>query len=382
MVPLKVVVVAGARPNFVKVAPILKVMKAQPNYFVPVLVHTGQHYDSEMSDVFFSDLEMHKPDHYLGVGSGTHAQQMANVMLALEEVLDREEPMWVVVVGDVNSTAAAALTAVKKGIRTAHVEAGLRSYDRTMPEEISRIVTDSVCDLLLTPSEDADRNLQREGIPEARILRVGNVMIDSLVEHLSAARALRAWQKEGLEERSYILVTLHRPSNVDSLENLAQIIDALRDAAKELPVLFTIHPRTASRLSSICESKTTDDSLHLSAPLGYLSFISVLSGARLVLTDSGGVQEEASFLGVPCLTLRDNTERPVTILHGTNTLIGKDPCRIAPSISEKLKGPFQKPCSIPMWDGHSAERIARGLLRASQSENQTLGGKSKWPRSL
>jgi UDP-N-acetylglucosamine 2-epimerase (non-hydrolysing) len=360
--PLKVLVVAGARPNFVKVAPILRAMAARPEYFLPILVHTGQHYDSNMSDVFFQDLAVPRPDHFLGVGSGTHAEQVARVMIALETILDMEAPQWVVVVGDVNSTMAAALTAVKKGIRTAHVEAGLRSYDRTMPEEINRIVTDAVCDLLLTPSEDADRNLRREGIPNTRIVRVGNVMIDSLMEQLPAARSLRAWEPHEFEEKRYILATLHRPSNVDDLENLARIVAALADIAREIPVFFPVHPRTAMRLKS---TSTTADGVRFSAPLGYRAFISVLSGARLVLTDSGGVQEESSFLGVPCLTLRDSTERPVTIQRGTNILLGKDATRIAPTIREHLTQVLPKPCSIPLWDGHAAERILKSLLDSS-----------------
>lgn len=366
MNPLKVVLVAGARPNFIKVAPILKAMNARPEHFSPVLVHTGQHYDPEMADTFFRDLAIPAADHCLGIGSGTHAEQTAKVMLAFERVLEMEKPSWVVVVGDVNSTVAAALTAVKKGVRTAHVEAGLRSYDRTMPEEINRIVTDVVSDLLLTPSEDACNNLRREGIPEARIVRVGNVMIDSIVEHLSTARALRAWEKEGFEEGRYLIVTLHRPSNVDDPDNLAQIVAALRDVAKHIPVLFTVHPRTAIILKSICKTETVEDPLRLSAPLGYLSFISFLSAARLVLTDSGGIQEEASFLGVACLTLRATTERPVTVSHGTNMLIGTDPRIIVPIVREQLNSPPPRPCSIPMWDGHTAERIATALLRASQ----------------
>lgn len=360
------VIVAGARPNFVKVAPILKVMNAQPEQFQTVLVHTGQHYDDEMSGAIFRDLALDMPDHCLGVGSGTHAEQTAKVMLALDRVLDMEEPNWVVVVGDINSTAAAALTAVKKGIHTAHVESGLRSNDRTMPEEINRIVTDALCDLLLTPSEDADINLRREGIPEARIMRVGNVMIDSLVEHLPAARTLRAWEKAGFEEKGYVLVTLHRPSNVDDPEVLAQIVGALTRVAHDIPVLFPVHPRTAARLDSICVIKSSNGRLHLSAPWGYLGFLSALSGARVVLTDSGGVQEEASFLGVPCLTFRNSTERPVTVKYGTNKLIGQDPSRIVSSIGEQLRDSFTKPCSIPMWDGHTAQRIATTLLRVSQ----------------
>ncbi|MGH7831222.1 MAG: UDP-N-acetyl glucosamine 2-epimerase, partial [Candidatus Binatia bacterium] len=235
MGPLKVMLVAGARPNFVKIAPILKVMKNQPERFLPVLVHTGQHYDEAMSEAFFRDLALDPPDYHLGVGSGSHAQQTAQVMLALEKVLEREKPAWVVVVGDVNSTAAAAITAVKMGHLTAHVEAGLRSFDRAMPEEVNRVLTDAICHLLLTPSEDADQNLLREGIPETRIVRVGNVMIDSLVEHLSEARLLRAWEREGLAEWRYILVTLHRPSNVDDTESLTKIVDALEKAARKIP---------------------------------------------------------------------------------------------------------------------------------------------------
>jgi len=360
---LKVVVVAGARPNFMKVAPILKVLETRSECFPPVLVHTGQHYDHEMSATFFRDLALQEPHHYLGIGSGTHAEQVARAMLALEPVLEAERPEWVVVVGDVNSTVAAAFTAVKMGIPTAHIEAGLRSYDRRMPEELNRVATDSICDLLLTPSEDADANLRREGIPAERIVRVGNVMIDSIVAHLPAARALRAWEGEGCGERRYVLITLHRPSNVDAIEKLTQIIDALCEVARDIPVLFPAHPRTAERLELI-RGHHRSKRLRIVRPMGYLAFLSVLSGARVVLTDSGGVQEESSFLGIPCLTFRENTERPVTIERGTSRLIGTDARRIVPSIQESLQQELTGPRPIPLWDGHAADRIVASLLRA------------------
>ena len=365
--PLKVALVAGARPNFVKVAPILKAMQRMPDAFSPTVIHTGQHYGAVMSENFFKDLGMRQPDYHLGAGSGSHAEQTARVMLALEPVLEQIQPDWVLVVGDVNSTVAAALTSVKQGFRTAHVEAGLRSFDRTMPEEINRIVTDSICDLLLTPSEDADQNLRREGIPETRIVRVGNVMIDSLSEHLPAARRLRLWEEFGFEEGRYMVVTMHRPSNVDEPNNLAEIVAALHEVGKQLPVLFPVHPRSARHLISKKAGSWSDSTLHFSEPLGYLSFLSLLSGSGLVLTDSGGIQEEACFLGVPCLTFRDNTERPVTISHGSNEIIGTKPQEIVSRVHARLRAgaPVRRP--IPMWDGRSAERIATAILHAQDS---------------
>jgi UDP-N-acetylglucosamine 2-epimerase (non-hydrolysing) len=360
--PIKIMLVSGARPNFVKVAPVFRALTARQGACRPILVHTGQHYDDEMSKVFFDELGLDPPHHYLGVGAGSHAEQTAKVMVGVEKALSVDKPDWVVVVGDVNSTFAAAITAVKLGVKTAHVEAGLRSYDRSMPEEINRILTDAVCDLLLTPSEDADENLHREGIEARRIIRVGNVMIDSLLTYLDQARSLRAWERQGLKEKHYILTTLHRPSNVDNQENFERIIDRLLDVSADIPVFFPLHPRTASKLGAAPEDRFRRGGLHLSAPVSYLNFISLLYGARLVLTDSGGVQEESTVLGIPCLTLRENTERPITASLGTNVVIGKDPNSIVPNIRKQLTNSFGKPCAIPMWDGRAGERIADALL--------------------
>ena len=357
--------VVGARPNFMKVAPILAALRARGGVR-QTLVHTGQHYDVKMSDVFFQDLGMPAPDVHLGAGSGSHAQQTAKVMLAIEPVLERERPDVVVVAGDVNSTLAVALVARKLGLGVAHVEAGLRSRDWSMPEEINRVLTDRLATLLFTPSRDGDRNLLAEGIDPAAIHFVGNVMIDSLRAALPRARERGALGQRGLSPKGYALATLHRPSNVDDPEALGRVLAALAAVAQRLPVLFPVHPRTQARIAAgpalqaqVQEAK----GLLLCDPLGYLDFLALMDGARLVLTDSGGIQEETTALGVPCLTLRENTERPVTIEVGTNRLVGGDPARIVPAAIEILDGP-QEAGGIPeLWDGHAAGRIADVLLR-------------------
>jgi len=318
---MKVLLVAGARPNFMKVAPILKELAKQGHE--AVLVHTGQHYDAQMSAAFFRDLELPEPDHYLGVGSASHAVQTARVMEAFEPVLLEERPDWVVVVGDVNSTLACALVTAKLGYeigcRLAHVEAGLRSHDWRMPEEVNRVLTDRLSDLLLTPSRDADENLRAEGIPEERIRFVGNVMIDTLFAQLPKARALDVPGQMGLERKCYAVVTLHRPSNVDDPTALRTVLEALGRVAREMPVVLPIHPRTRKNAENFGLSGLMEP-LRVIEPLGYTEMLSLVEGAAIVLTDSGGLQEETTALGVPCITLREQTERPITLTEGTNRL--------------------------------------------------------------
>ncbi|HEV2800005.1 MAG TPA: UDP-N-acetylglucosamine 2-epimerase (non-hydrolyzing) [Pyrinomonadaceae bacterium] len=360
---LKVINVVGARPNFMKVAPIVEAMRRRATEFAPVLVHTGQHHDAQMSDAFFRDLELPAPDVHLGVGSGTHAQQTAAVLERFEPVLRREQPDWVLVVGDVNSTLAAALCSVKLGVPVAHVEAGLRSRDRTMPEEINRLVTDQISDLLLTPSPDADENLLAENIPRERIRFVGNVMIDSLYAQLERAGGSRIREELGVKKTDYAVVTLHRPSNVDAREPLERILSALERIGERLPVIFPAHPRTRRKLEEFkLLERISADALpvRLIEPLGYLDFLRLFSGARLVLTDSGGIQEETTALSIPCLTLRDNTERPITITHGTNRLVGTDTDAITHAAFDALDNPRES--VPPLWDGQAADRILNALL--------------------
>ncbi|HEV2705886.1 MAG TPA: UDP-N-acetylglucosamine 2-epimerase (non-hydrolyzing) [Pyrinomonadaceae bacterium] len=360
---IKVINVVGARPNFMKVAPIVEAMGRRGERFQPaVVVHTGQHYDAQMSDAFFRDLGLPRPDVHLGVGSGSHAQQTAAVMQLFEPVVLRERPDWVLVVGDVNSTLACALVCAKLLVPVAHVEAGLRSRDRTMPEEINRLVTDQLSDLLLTPSPDADANLRAEGIPAERIRFVGNVMIDSLFKQLERAATSRVREELGVEGRDYAVLTLHRPSNVDDAETLTRILSALEEIGRRLPVVFPVHPRTRRNLSEfgLADRVARTGSLMLVEPLGYLDFLRLYSGARLVLTDSGGIQEETTALGIPCLTLRENTERPITVEMGTNAVVGTDPQRIieAATVALAHAGDAQQPPRIPpLWDGRAAERI-------------------------
>jgi len=341
--------VVGARPNFMKAAPVMCALQKWPETR-QTLVHTGQHYDKNLSDVFFSQLAIPAPDVNLEVGSGSHAWQTAEVMTRLEPVLREKKPDAVVVYGDVNSTVAAALVGSKLLIPVAHVEAGLRSFDRTMPEEINRMVTDHLADMLFTPSEDGDINLQREGIPPEKIYRVGNVMIDSLVRLLPAAMQC---SKNGLPGR-YALVTLHRPSNVDDSARLQSILKSVLEMNEQLEVVFPVHPRTRQRIE---EFGINIEKLRLLEPLPYIEFLSLQRHAVVVVTDSGGIQEETTYLGVPCLTLRSNTERPVTVTMGTNILVG-DPKLLIPELSKILEGKGKKGTLPPLWDGHAAKRIA------------------------
>jgi len=352
---MRIVYVVGARPNFVKMAPVLAAMTRRDPSGKHVLVHTGQHYDREMSDVFWRDLSLAAPDYSLGVGSGGHAAQTARTMERLEPVLDAERPDVVVVPGDVNSTLAAALVAAKLCIPLAHLEAGLRSFDRTMPEEINRIVADTFSEYLLVHSESAIENLAAEGIDGSRVHFVGNTMIDTLVSLESRFRALDTIERLGLETGGYLLVTLHRPTLTDG-PLLASVVEQLDRVAEDMPVVFPAHPRTRKALEAV----RPPEHVRLCEPLGYLDFLSLTAGAAGVLTDSGGVQEETTYLGVPCFTLRDNTERPVTISDGTNTLLGLRPERIA-----EIPSLLERPTSHgmpPLWDGKAAERVADVLL--------------------
>jgi UDP-N-acetylglucosamine 2-epimerase (non-hydrolysing) len=346
-----------------KIAPILEELKKHPDQFEPYLVHTGQHYDEKMSKVFFEELGLPEPDRYLGVGSGSHAAQTAKVMIAFEDVLTEEKPDLVLVVGDVNSTVACSLDAVKLHIPVGHVEAGLRSRDRTMPEEINRLVTDAISDLLFTTCRDADENLLQEGIPREKIFFAGNVMIDSLRKFEHLAESVPILSTLGLESKGYGLVTLHRPSNVDQLEHFEGIIRAFGEIQTRLPLIFPIHPRTEKMIAELgLQSQVAAmKNLRFVAPVGYLDFLKLQKSARLVLTDSGGIQEETTVLGVPCLTLRENTERPITVEVGTNQLVGVDRERIVRAAMDILDG-NEKPGRIPEgWDGKAAERIVEAL---------------------
>ena len=349
--------VVAARPNFMKAAPVLRAFAAHPDVS-QTLVHTGQHYDRNMSDVFFDQLRIPRPDVNLQVGSGSHAQQTAQVMSRLEPVILRHAPDWVIVYGDVNSTAAAALVCAKLQVKIAHVEAGLRSFDRSMPEEINRIVTDQLADLLLTPSCDGNDNLLREGIPAERICLVGNVMIDTLLRLLPLAESHRV---SGLPDR-YALVTLHRPANVDEGPFLLDFLDTLCDIGQDLPVIFPVHPRTRQRIANFPLAQNGKNGLRLMDPLSYLEFLGLLETATVVITDSGGIQEETTFLGVPCITVRENTERPVTVTLGSNVLVGRDVHRLRQELQRIVLGHRPEARVPPLWDGHAAERIVSELL--------------------
>jgi UDP-N-acetylglucosamine 2-epimerase (non-hydrolysing) len=353
---VNVIHIVGARPNFMKVAPVLNALKEREKVRQTV-IHTGQHYDVNMSDVFFHQLGIPAPDVNLAVGSGSHAQQTAEIMIRLEPVVLERQPDLVLVYGDVNSTVATALVCAKLGVKVGHVEAGLRSFDRTMPEEINRVVTDQLADLLFTPSEEGDENLRR-GIAAEKILRVGNVMIDSLVRLLPLARKTN---RHGLPER-YALVTLHRPANVDDGATLKGILESLFEVNRDLAVVFPAHPRTCQRIADFGLNASP---LCLLDPLPYVDFLGLQSRATVVITDSGGIQEETTYLGVPCLTLRENTERPITVSMGTNILVGRDPEKLRTELSRVLGGKAKKGSVPPLWDGHAGERIADVLVGQS-----------------
>ena len=369
---MRVICVVGARPNFMKAAPVIEALRKQPEMSV-MLVHTGQHYDRQMSELFFEELGLPKPDLDLEVGSGSHGEQTGQIMIRIEPVLQREKPDLVIVFGDVNSTVAAALCAAKLGIKVAHVEAGLRSFDRTMPEELNRIMTDHLSDYLFTTEPSARKNLLREGIAEEKIFFVGNVMVDTLLNHVEQARAYHFRERLGLASRSYGLLTLHRPSNVDELGTLTTILEAVHELGKQVPIVFPCHPRTRQQLDKTglkylaTVNGPGDGSqqrpLIVMDPLGYVEFLSLMTDARIVLTDSGGIQEETTVLGIPCLTLRENTERPVTIEQGTNVLVGTGQQRILAAAAKALNGTCSGTRVPELWDGKAAERIAKILQR-------------------
>lgn len=358
--------VVGTRPNFMKAAPVLAALARFPNVR-QTLVHTGQHYDSNMSEVFFQQLDMPPPDLNLGVGSGTHACQTAEVMTQLERVILDRGPDLVLVYGDVNSTMASALVCAKLQVRIGHVEAGLRSYDRSMPEEINRLVTDQLADLLFTPSADADENLMREGIRASQIHLVGNVMIDTLVRLLPRCAEHRP---ADLPQR-YAVVTLHRPSNVDDHRWLRALLLALVDLSHDVEVVFPVHPRTRQRMAAMGPLPASDGRLRFLDPTPYLGFLALQQGATLVITDSGGIQEETTFLGIPCLTLRENTERPITVAQGTNVLVGRDLSRLRTEFRRVLAGETRKTSAIPLWDGRAAERVAQ-VVTSSGAQQRRL----------
>ena len=357
---MKILHIAGARPNFMKVAPVMAAMGQRAELFQQWLVHTGQHYDYEMSQVFFEELQMPAPDEFLNCGSGTHAEQTARVMLAFEPALLKYQPDWVFVVGDVNSTLACALVCSKLGVRVAHVEAGLRSWDRSMPEEINRLLTDQVADLLFTPSPEAGANLLREGVDPAKIYFVGNVMIDTLVNRLPAAKARPVVGELGLQRGEYILVTLHRPSNVDDPQPLQEILRALEQLAGGRRVIFPVHPRTRQRMQQL---GLLPQKVEFLEPQGYLDFLALTEAAGLVLTDSGGVQEETTYLGVPCLTLRKTTERPVTVTMGTNRLVASECEAILRAVEQAGQTELGCVSRPALWDGKAAHRIVEVMLR-------------------
>ncbi|MEW6247762.1 MAG: UDP-N-acetylglucosamine 2-epimerase (non-hydrolyzing) [Nitrospirota bacterium] len=367
---MKILNVVGARPNFIKIAPLIREMRRHPQ-ITPILVHTGQHYDADMAGQFFEDLEIPNPDFQLGVGAGSHAYQTAEVMKRLEPILERERPQVVVVVGDVNSTMAGALAAAKLQLSVAHVEAGLRSFDRSMPEEINRVVTDAVSDILFASEDSGVRNLMAEGVPPHKIFFVGNVMIDSLM--LSHRRWIRSTihDRLGLPKGRYGILTLHRPANVDDPDTLKGLLSAVGDIADLIPIVFPVHPRTRRHLETAGErslffrsqdEQAPERGLFCVPPLGYLDFMALLASARFVLTDSGGIQEETTALGVPCMTLRHNTERPVTVSHGTNRLVGVSPDAIVKEAERILRSPLSNACPPPLWDGRASRRIVDILL--------------------
>jgi len=368
----KIIIVAGARPNFMKVAPLIKMIDRHNSsvnssacIFDARLLHTGQHYDPAMSDIFFRELSMRAPDICLEVGSGSHAVQTARVLIQFEVICEREKPDWVIVVGDVNSTMACTLVCSKLGIPIAHVEAGLRSFDRSMPEEINRIVTDSLADLLLTPSQDADENLRREGTPDSKIKLVGNIMIDTLVHNLEKARNRGTHKGLGLKERTYAYVTLHRPSNVDNKEALSAIISELNELSQQIPVIFPMHPRTRKRISEFAIALRNDSKFAIIDPVGYHDSLCLTEHARFVLTDSGGLQEESTYFEVPCLTLRPNTERPITLTLGSNKLTSIESLRS--DIGSAIRGEPRIGKAPPLWDGNTAERILKELIEATMN---------------
>jgi len=359
---MKIINVAGARPNFMKIAPLMEAF-AREDAIDAMLVHTGQHYDERMSELFFRQLGIPEPDVNLGVGSASHAAQTAEIMKAFEPVVLERKPDAVLVVGDVNSTIACGLVAVKLGVKLVHVEAGLRSFDRSMPEEINRVLTDAISDLLLCTEKSGLENLRNEGIPQEKVFLVGNVMIDTLLKNKAKADESRILDELGLSPGGYAALTLHRPSNVDDPAVLGRLLDALEVIQRDLPIVFPIHPRTRKNLAALGMSERIDamENMRLIDPAGYLDFLKLTSSAKIVLTDSGGIQEETTILKVPCLTLRENTERPVTVEVGSNRIVGTDPKRILAAYRQTMEGAAASR-TPPLWDGKAAGRIAKLLV--------------------
>jgi UDP-N-acetylglucosamine 2-epimerase (non-hydrolysing) len=357
---MKIISVVGARPNFMKAAPLHRAFQARGEAFESLIVHTGQHYDEQMSDVFFEQLELPRPDRYLSVGSASHAQQTARVMTAFEEVVEEEGPDLVVVVGDVNSTVACSLVATKMHIPVAHVEAGLRSGDRSMPEEINRLVTDTVADLLFVTEKDGVENLRSEGVPDSKIFFVGNVMIDSLVFFREKAAETTIIEDLGLASSRFAVMTMHRPSNVDNKEGLTSLLSTIEHITETVPLIFPMHPRTKNRFEEfgLADALQEVDDLLVTEPLGYLEFLRLMEESSVVVTDSGGIQEETTFLQVPCLTLRDSTERPITTTEGTNELLPLEPDRVGRRVKRIMAGDEPSGQVPDRWDGKAAERIA------------------------
>ncbi len=373
---LKIACVVGARPNFMKMAPLLRAVEASGKIDV-TLIHTGQHYDQELSSVFFEQLEIPKPDISLEVGSGSQAEQTARILERIEPVLQRGVEGrafdWLVVVGDVNSTMAAAIAAAKLGIPVAHVEAGLRSFDRKMPEEINRLVTDSISTLMLVSDPAGMDHLRREGHGEEKLHLVGNLMIDTLFHSLAKAKSLDTLKELNLEPKGYGVVTLHRPSNVDDRATLSAILDVLQDVSQDLPLAFPIHPRTRSRIENfgLIEKLAENGNIRVLPPLGYLEFLALTSGSRVIVTDSGGLQEESTALSIPCLTMRENTERPITVTEGSSTLVGNDAKSLRRELDRVLTGSYDVGKCPPLWDGNAAGRIVDAMLGTSVSK---IGG--------
>jgi UDP-N-acetylglucosamine 2-epimerase (non-hydrolysing) len=363
---LKIINVVGARPNFMKIAPILRALKKIPSIH-SMLLHTGQHYDVKMSDVFFRDLEIPSPDIHLNVGSSSHAQQTAEIMIKFEEVLQKEKPDLVLVVGDVNSTLACSVTAAKAEVLVAHVEAGLRSFDRTMPEEINRMVTDTLSDFLFTTEKSGRDNLLKEGKKDHQIFFTGNVMVDSLVFAKDRMPASPPLERFNVAPQAYALITLHRPSNVDRAGSLEKIMRIMETIQKQIKIIFPIHPRSLKMMESFGYAPRISamKGLTMTEPLGYLDFLTLMRQAKFVMTDSGGLQEESTFLGVPCLTMRENTERPVTYEIGTNTLVGLDEPKIFSCVESIVNGTYKKGSIPELWDGHAAERIVQILEKVT-----------------
>ena len=360
---MKILNIVGARPNFMKIAPLHRAFQQHPE-IQSKIVHTGQHYDARMSDIFFNQLELPKPDYYLGVGSATHTQVTAKVMLEFEKVVEQEQPDLILVVGDVNSTVACTLVATKMKIPLAHVEAGLRSGDRDMPEEVNRVLTDAVADYLFVTEQSGMIHLAKEGVPDEKVFFVGNVMIDSLVHYREKAKSIGILGQIGIKPKEYILTTMHRPSNVDQVDSLKDIIQIIRNAASQLPVVFPIHPRTSNNMKKLglFDELAAISNLHLLEPQGYLQFLALMDNANMLITDSGGIQEETTYLQVPCLTFRSSTERPVTVELGTNQLLADlNPDTVKEKMMEILDGKIRKGIIPPFWDGHAAERIAEIL---------------------